>query len=136
MKTITIKTINGIFEHVELDLADIMSIQSKGSKRTMVLGGVSTISSISSIFVGNPIVKTVLWSAGLIGAIATIVSNNKAIDETFSDEGMHEANCALAKVCVKKGIIMDPAYYGLTLEEAHGFSNNEVTIDTPVAAEC
>ena len=136
MKTITLKTINGIFEHVELDLADIMSIQSKGSKRTMVLGGVSTISSISSIFVGNPIVKTVLWSAGLIGAITTIVSNNKAIDETFSDEGMHEANCALAKVCVKKGIIMDPAYYGLTLEEAHGFSNNEVTIDTPVAAEC
>lgn len=136
MKTITIKTINGTFEHVELDLADIMSIQSKGSKRTMVLGSISTISSISSLFVGNPVVKTVLWSTGLIGAIATIVSNNNAIDETFSDEGMHEANCALAKVCAKKGIIMDPAYYGLTLEEANGFSKNEVTIDTSVAAEC
>lgn len=136
MKTITVKTINGTFEHVELDLTDIMSIQSKGSKRTMVLGSVSTISSISSLFVGNPVVKTVLWSTGLIGAIATIVSNNKAIDEAFSDEGMHEANCALAKVCAKKGIIMDPTYYGLTLEEANGFSKNEVTIDTPVAAEC
>ena len=136
MKTITIKTINGTFENVNLDFTDLMSIQTKGSKRTMVLGSVSTVSSISSLFVSNPVVKTVLWSAGLVGAIATIVSNNKAIDEAFSDKGMHEANCALAKVCVKKGIIMDPAYYGLTLEEAHGFSNNEVTIDTPVAAEC
>lgn len=136
MKSITVKTINGTFEHVELDLADIMTIQTKGSKRTMILGGVSTVSSISSLFVGNPVVKTVLWSAGLIGAIATIVSNDKAIDETFTDEGMHEANCALAKVCAKKGIIMDPDYYGLTLEEANGFSNNEVTIDTPAAAEC
>lgn len=136
MKTITVKTINGTFEHVELDLADIMSIQTKGSKRTMVLGSVSTVSSISSLFVGNPVVKTVLWSAGLIGAIATIVSNNKAIDETFSDEGMHELNVKLAAICAKKGIILDPNYYDLTLEEAHGFSNNEVTIDTPVAAEC
>ena len=136
MKNITVKTINGTFEHVELDLADVMSIQTKSSKRTMILGGASTASSISSLFVTNPTVKLVLWSTGLIGFIAAIVSNDKAIDETFTDEGMHEANCALAKVCAKKGIIMDPDYYGLTLEEANGFSNNEVTIDTPMAAEC
>ena len=129
MKTITVKTIDGTFENVDLDFADIMSIQSKGSKRTCIIGGISTASSIGSIFANNPTVKFALWSAGLIGAIATIISNNKAIDEQFTDEGQHEFNVKLANVCNKKGIILDPDYYGLTLEELS-------ILDTPAAAEC
>lgn len=129
MKTITVKTINGTFENVDLDFADIVNLQSKGSKRTAILGGISTASSISSIFVNNPTVKFALWSAGLIGAIATIISNNKAIDEQFTDEGQHEINVKLANVCNKKGIILDPDYYGLTLEKLS-------ILDTPAAAEC
>lgn len=129
MKTITVKTINGTFENVDLDFSDIMNLQSKGSKRTAILGGISTASSISSIFVNNPTVKFALWSAGLIGAIATIISNNKAIDEEFTDEGQHELNLKLATACAKKGIIIDPDYYGLTFEEVS-------ILDTPAAAEC
>lgn len=129
MKTITVKTINGTFENVDLDFADIVNLQSKGSKRTAILGGISTASSISSIFVNNPTVKFALWSAGLIGAIATIISNNKVIDEQFTDEGQYEINVKLANVCNKKGIILDPDYYGLTLEKLS-------ILDTPAAAEC
>lgn len=129
MKTITVKTIDGTFESVNLDFADIMYMQSKGSKRTCIIGGVSTASSISSIFVNNPTVKFALWSAGLISAIATVISNNKAIDEEFTDEGRHELNLKLATACAKKGIIVDPDYYGLTYEEV-------CILDTPAAAEC
>lgn len=129
MKNITIKTIDGTFESINLNFADIMNMQSKGSKRTCIIGGISTASSISSIFVNNPTVKFALWSAGLIGAIATIISNNKAIDEEFTDEGRHELNLKLATTCAKKGIILDPDYYGLTLEELS-------ILDTTAAAEC
>ena len=131
MKTITVKTINGTFENVDLDFADIMNLQSKGSKRTAILGGISTASSISSIFVNNPTVKFTLWSAGLIGAIATIISNNKAIDEQFTDEGQHEINVKLTNVCNKKGIILDPDYYGLSLEDCFDRYHRY-----PAAAEC
>ena len=131
MKTITVKTINGTFESVNFDFADIMNMQTKGSKRTCIIGGISTASSIGSIFVSNPTVKFTLWGVGLIGAIATAISNSKAIDEGFTDEGLHEINLKLAAVCAKKGIILDPDYYGLTFEEV-----SILSVDTPAAAEC
>lgn len=101
--TITLIDTNGNLHDVKLTLKDIMNLQTKESKRTFALGTASTVVNIASIFIPKSPVKYVTLGIGLIGTIATIISNNDSIQNSTSQENLDHINSVLREIAKREG---------------------------------
>lgn len=101
--TITLIDTNGNLHDVKLTLKDILAMQTKESKRTFVLGAVSTVVNAASIFIPKGIAKYAVMGIGLGGTIATIISNNNAIEKCTSRENLDHINAVLREIAKREG---------------------------------
>lgn len=101
--TITLIDTNGNLHDVKLTLKDIMNMQTKESKRTFVLGTASTAVSITSMLLPKSPAKYVALGIGLVGTIATIISNNDSIQNATSQENLDHINNVLREIAKREG---------------------------------
>ena len=102
MKKITVMGSDNQLHEVELTIKDIFKMQTKESKRTVVLGVAATALNVASIFVPKP-AKAIVAGTGMVLTIATAISNANAVDHFTDQENIDQINAVVADAAARKG---------------------------------
>lgn len=102
MKKLTVYGADNQLHEITLTTSDIARMQTKESKRTMAIGAISTICSLTSIIVPKPY----KWALLGTGAALAAISVGSAVDmanKVGSQENLGRINTVLREVCAREG---------------------------------
>lgn len=106
-KTLTVVDTNGNLQNLALTLKDLWEIQTKESKRTFALGMGATSFSIASMLMPKGTAKRVTLGLGLIGTIATSISNYDCVKKCDSNENIVHVHQIISEIAKRNGITID-----------------------------